>query len=126
MIVPKAVLDYVVYGKEIEETIRNHKDEYDFCLRAKIPRSSQLYLCYDDGREVRQQNICRYYPSEQGGKLVKLMPALVEGGDWRRLGIDTEYTVETCNNIAEFDWTKLNYGYYINEAKKLVEGLGLR
>lgn len=125
MIVPKAVLDYVVYGKDIEETIRNHKDEYDFCLRAKVPRSSQLYLCYDDGREVRQQNICRYYPSEQGGKLVKLMPALVEGGEWRRLGIDTDYTVETCNNIAEFDWKKLDYTYYVKEARKLVEGLGL-
>ena len=125
MIVPKAALDYIVYGIDIEKTIRSHKDEFDFCLRTKVPRSSQLYLCYDDGREVQQQNICRYYPSEQGGKLVKLMPALVAGGEWRRLGIDTEYSVETCNNIAEFDWNKLNYDYYIKEAQKLVDGVGM-
>lgn len=54
------------------------------------------------------------------------MPGLKQGDDWRRLGIDTDYTVETCNNIAEFDWKKLNYDYYINEAKKLVEGLGVQ
>lgn len=125
MIVPIAALNYVVYGKKIEKTIRDHKDEYDFCLRAKIPRSSKLYLCYDDGREFLQQNICRYYPSESGGKLVKLMPPLKEGGEWRRQGIDTEWSVETCNHIDEFDWSKLNYDYYITEAKKLVEGLGL-
>jgi len=125
MIVAKAALDYIVYGIDIEKTIRECKDEFDFCLRAKVPRSSQLYLCYEDGREVQQQNICRYYPSEQGGKLVKLMPALIAGGDWRRLGLDTEWTVETCNNIKEFDWTKLNYNYYIKEAQKLINGVGI-
>ena len=125
MIVPKAALDYIVYGKDIEETVRSHKDEFDFLLRAKVPRSSKLYLCYEDGREVQQQNICRYYPSEQGGKLVKLMPALIDGGEWRRLGLDTEWTVETCNNIAEFDWNKLNYDYYIKEAQKLIDGVGI-
>jgi hypothetical protein len=124
MIVAKAALDYIVYGIDIEQTIHQHKDEFDFCLRAKVPRSSKLYLCYEDGREVQQQNICRYYPSENGGKLVKLMPALVEGGEWRRLGLDTDWNVETCNNIAEFDWTKLNYTYYITEAQKLIDGVG--
>ena len=52
------------------------------------------------------------------------MPALVEGGEWRRLGLDTDWNVETCNNIAEFDWTKLNYTYYITEAQKLIDGAG--
>lgn len=125
MIVAKAALDYIVYGVDIEKTIHDCKDEFDFCLRAKVPRSSQLYLCYEDGREVQQQNICRYYPSEQGGKLVKLMPALIKGGEWRRLGLDTDWTVETCNNIAEFDWNKLNYDYYIKEAQKLITGVGM-
>lgn len=125
MIVPKAVLDNVVYGKAIEKTIHEHRDPFDFCLRTKVPRSSKLYLEYDDGREVQQQNICRYYPSKDGGKLIKLMPGLKQGDDWRRLGIDTDYTVETCNNIAEFNWKKLDYDYCINEARKLVEGLGL-
>lgn len=124
MIVAKAALDKIVYGIDIEDTIRSHTDEFDFCLRAKVPRSSKLFLCYEDGKEVQQQNICRYYPSESGGKLVKLMPGLKQGDDWRRLGLDTEWTVETCNNIKEFDWSKLNYDYYITEAQKLVDGVG--
>lgn len=124
MIVPIAAMEYIVNGKDVESTIFAHKDEFDFLLRAKIPRSSKLYLVYDDGREVQQQNICRYYPSETGGKLVKLMPGLKPGDDWRRLGIDTEWSVETCNNIKEFDWSKLNYDYYISEAKKLIAAVG--
>ena len=124
MIVPIAAMEYIVNGKDVESTIFAHKDEFDFLLRAKIPRSSKLYLVYDDGREVQQQNICRYYPSQTGGKLVKLMPGLKPGDDWRRLGIDTEWSVETCNNIKEFDWSKLNYEYYISEAKKLIAAVG--
>lgn len=124
MIVPIAAMEYIVNGEDVESTIFAHKDEFDFLLRAKIPRSSKLYLVYDDGREVQQQNICRYYPSETGGKLVKLMPGLKPGDDWRRLGIDTEWSVETCNNIKEFDWSKLNYEYYISEAKKLIAAVG--
>ena len=124
MIVSIAAMEYIVNGVPVEKTIRAHKDEFDFLLRAKIPRSSKLYLVYDDGREVKQQNICRYYPSEYGGKLVKLMPGLKQGDDWRRLGIDTEWSVETCNNIKEFDWTKLNYDYYVTEANKLVTAVG--
>ena len=124
MIVPITAMEYIVNGKDVESTIFAHKDEFDFLLRAKIPRSSKLYLVYDDGREVQQQNICRYYPSETGGKLVKLMPGLKPGDDWRRLGIDTEWSVETCNNIKEFDWSKLNYEYYISEAKKLIAAVG--
>ena len=124
MIVAIAAMEHIVNGVHVEKTIHAHKDEFDFLLRAKIPRSSKLYLVYDDGREVKQQNICRYYPSEYGGKLVKLMPGLKPGDDWRRLGIDTEYLVETCNNIKEFDWNKLNYEYYVKEAKKLVTAVG--
>ena len=55
---------------------------------------------------------------------MKLMPGLKPGDDWRRLGIDTEWSVETCNNIKEFDWSKLNYDYYISEAKKLIAAVG--
>lgn len=125
MIIPIAAMEKIVSGIDIEETIRLHENKFDFCLRTKVPRSSKLILSYEDGTEVPQQNICRYYPSKTGGKLVKLMPGLKEGADWRRMQIDSDWTVETCNNIKDFDWSKLNYEYYINEAKKLVDGVGL-
>lgn len=40
----------------------------------------------------------------------------------RRIGIDTGWLVKVCNNIKDFDGD-INYDYYINEAKKLVDTL---
>ena len=54
---------------------------------------------------------------------MKWMPPLVKGGEWRKLGIDTEYDVSVCNDMDDFDWSKLNYDYFINEAQKLVDGV---
>lgn len=122
MVVAKAVEAYFINDVDYEEFIRLHRDKYDFLLRTKVPRSSSLVLVVE-GEDVKQQNICRYYPSKSGGKLVKLMPPPEEDGDIRRLGIDTDYNIKTCNNIKDFDWKDLDYVYYINEAKKLIDGI---
>lgn len=122
MVIAKAAEAYFIQGVDYEEFIRLHRDKYDFLLRTKVPRSSNLVLVVD-GIDVVQQNICRYYPSKEGGKLVKLMPPLEDGADIRRLGIDTDYDVKICNDIKNFSWSDLNYAYYINEAKKLVDGV---
>lgn len=122
MVIPMAVLSHMLGLEDYEEFIRLHDNEYDFFLRTKVPRSSRLVLVMEDGSEIEQQNICRYYPSKEGGKLVKIMPPLVEGGEWRRLGIDTDWVVNTCNNINDFKWG-LNYDYYIIEAKKLIDAV---
>lgn len=123
MIISMASLAELLSIESAEKFIRVHDDPYDFVLRTKVPRSSKLYLSFDDGREEQQQNICRYFPATEGGKLVKLMPPLEDGGEWRRLGIDTEWNVLTCNNMKDFNWSKLNYDYYITEAQKLLDGV---
>lgn len=123
LVIPAAVQKELLGECSAEEYILNCDNPFDFCLRTKVPRSSKLFLVYEDGTEVQQQNTCRYYPSQTGGKLVKLMPPLDGNEEWRRLGIDTEYTVEICNNMDDFDWGKLDYNYYIQEAKKLIDVL---
>lgn len=122
MVIAKAVEAELLNGEDHEEFIRLHEDKFDFMLRTKVPRSSNLVLVVD-GEDIKQQNICRYYPSKNGGKLVKLMPPLEEGGEVRRLGIDTDYVVSTCNNIDDFSWSNLDYSYYITEAKKLIDAV---
>ena len=122
MVIPMAVSMELVLGVDHEEFIRLHRDKFDFFLRTKVNRSSNLVLVVD-GEDIKQQNICRYYPSKSGGKLVKLMPPLVEGGEVRRLGIDTDYNVSTCNNVDDFKWSDLDYSYYINEAEKLIDAV---
>ena len=48
---------------------------------------------------------------------------LQDGGEWRRLGIDVEWSVKTCNDIRDFTRNDLNFDYYLQEAKKLIEGV---
>lgn len=125
MVIAKAVEAHLVRGIDYEEFIKLHRDKFDFCLRTKVPRSSSLVLVKDD-EEVKQQNICRYYPSkpsDSSGKLVKIMPALEGSDELRRIGIDTDYIVTTCNDITDFSWANLDYTYYLKEAKVLIDAV---
>jgi DNA polymerase elongation subunit (family B) len=119
LVIPMAAEANMIYGTAIEYFVQTHKDLYNFMLRTKVPRNSKLMLVMDDGTEIQQQNICRYYACKDGGKLVKIMPALIEGGEDRRLSINSSWNVKTCNNIKDFG-NDIDYDYYIAEAKKLV------
>lgn len=122
LVIPMAVEYELLEKGTAEDFIRNHKDPFDFMLRTKVPRSSSLVL-EKDGFDIPQQNICRYYPSINGGKLVKIMPPLEDGGELRRMSIDKEWNVQPCNNMSDFNWD-IDYDYYINEASKLLEPFG--
>lgn len=122
LVVQKAAEHALVRGGDAEEFIRNHKDKYDFMLRTKVPRSSRLVTIDEEGIESPEQNICRYYISTDGKKLVKIMPPLPDKEDERYIGIDKEWLVKTCNNVLDFKWD-INYDYYITEAEKLVKPL---
>lgn len=122
LIIPMAAEAAMVHGKDVEEFIRSHTNKYDFMLRTKVPRNSRLVLTHEDDSEEQLQNICRYYPCEDGGKLVKIMPPLKGKTEERRLSIEKDYKVKPCNNMKDFDWN-INYDYYINEVKKLILGM---
>lgn len=120
LVIPMAV-EHEVLGKgSAEDFIKTHKETYDFMLRTKVPRSCKLVAVSPDGSEDEVQNICRYYPSVDGVKLVKLMPNEDSDTGWKRLGISTEWNVTVCNDMKEFNWG-VNYDYYLNETRKLLE-----
>ena len=124
-LVVKMAASHELLGKgKAEDFIRAHDEPYDFMLRTKVPRTSSLVLVQEDGFEVDLQNICRYYPSHEGGKLIKIMPALEgkESEGPRRLSIDAKWNVTPCNNMDDFSWG-INYDYYIEEAQKLVDAI---
>ena len=121
LVIPMAAEAKMLHNIDVREFIENHKSIYDFMLRTKVPRSSKLVLVMEDGTEIKQQNICRYYVSKSGGKLIKIMPPLEGSVEERRIGIDKEYNVKTCNKIVDFSG-EIDYDYYINEAEKLVIG----
>ena len=122
LIIPKAAEAHMLHGIDIEEYVRsNANNVHDFMMRTKVPRSSSLVLVLDDNTEVKQQNICRYYASTDGGKLVKIMPPLTPDQEPRRIGIGTDYLVKTCNNMKDFG-NDIDFSYYVDEAKKLLIG----
>lgn len=123
LVIQKAAEAHMLHGMSIEDYIRNHKDPFDFMMRAKMPKSARLQMEYADGSVVPQQRICRYYPAKNGGQLIKIMPPLPsksENGE-RRFKIEKGQLVKTCNNMVDFDWD-IDYDYYIREAEKLIVG----
>jgi len=126
LVVPKAAEAAMLDGCSVAEFITKHAsnpdNKYDFMLRTKVPRSSRLVMVMRDGTEVQQQNICRYYACVTGGKLVKIMPPLEGDMEERRLSIDSQWNVRTCNNISDFTGD-IDLAYYIAEAEKLLIGV---
>lgn len=191
LIVPKAAEAALVHDKDIEQFIRDHKDPYDFMLRAKVPRSNNLVMRWPEwDTELKLPSILRYYVSTNGGSLTKVAPPTGKAGTWKRKsGItDTQYNavmaelrsyidqldamggiprsgqieyegkvivldtdgiphderihtknkskhqqremsiargwlVTDCSNAANFDWSTVNYDYYVSETRKLVDSL---
>ena len=119
MVIQMAV-EHEILGKgTAEDFIRNHKNPFDFMLRAKLPRSMNLVLEID-GVDVPQQNICRYYPAVHCGNLVKIMPPLEGKDESRRMNLESGWLVKTCNKMVDFE-CDIDYNYYIGESKKLLD-----
>jgi hypothetical protein len=100
-----AAEEYIWNGKDPEEYIRNHKNHFDFQLRAKVPRSSKLVVVDDNGIDHQTQNICRYYVSHNGGGLVKVMPPLTEFKEeqvWVDHSTMTEVVISSKTDIDKY------------------------
>lgn len=115
LVIPKVAEQVLVHGKPIRETVQNWPDKMDFMLRVKVPRSSHLLWGED-----KVQNMCRYYVSTQGKALTKVMPPLAKKPDyWRRIGVESGWTVCVCNDIRDAVMP-ICYDYYVREIEKLV------
>lgn len=122
LIIKEAAVNEIVFGKPVDETIKQCNNKFDFMLRTKVPRSSSLVSVDHLGNRTQEQNICRYYISNKGKTLIKIMPPIEEGDEPREFNVSKGNLVKTCNKIEEFSWD-IDYDYYIKEAKKLVDGV---
>jgi DNA polymerase elongation subunit (family B) len=115
LVVAKVAEKVLVEGVSVMDTLMNWSDRMDFFLRVKVPRTSHL-LWGDE----RVQNTCRYYVSTGGQALTKVMPPLPKKPDhWRRIGVESGWTVCVCNDIADA-LLPINYAYYVEEIEKLT------
>ncbi len=116
LVIPKAAEAVMLRGESLEDFIRSHTDPFDFMLRVKVPRSSRLMH-----GETQVQNISRYYVAQRGARLTKIMPPTANKPDKERhISIEASHDVALCNVASHFDWSNLNYDYYIAEARKLL------
>jgi hypothetical protein len=118
LVVQKAAEAHLVRGLDIEEFIRNHDDPYDFYLRAKVPRSSRLVIRTGE-EEKSLRNITRYFVSNGGGHLIKIMPPLPKKPDKEReIAVNKGWNVTVHDVLAPLE--DIDYKFYISETKKLV------
>jgi hypothetical protein len=90
----------LVKGTDIKWFIENHSDLYDFMLRTKVPRSSTLEW---GGTQVG--NIVRYYISNNGCELEKVMPPNGPAGQFKRANKLTDaYFNEVMAEIGPGVW----------------------
>lgn len=70
-IIPIALEKYYVDNIPISETIKNHKNIYDFCIRQKSSRNFHYEGISKEGTNIYKKLI-RYYVSKEGEKLFKI------------------------------------------------------
>ncbi len=118
LVVPKVAEKVLLEGAPIRETVEQWPEMMDFMLRTKVPRSSFL-TCGDE----RIQNITRYYIAKGGGHLFKWMPPLKGKEEWRRIGVESGWGVQVCNDISDAGRLPVDFDYYVREVEKLVLGM---
>ena len=122
LVVAKVAEKVLLENAPIRQTLEQWPDIMDFMLRAKVPRSSYLAI-ERDGVTSQLQNTTRYIVSKSGGRLFKWLPPLKGKHEWRKIGVESGWSVQPCNNIRDADGVEIDYDYYIREIEKLVLGL---
>lgn len=121
LVIQKAVDAFFQHGTKPVDFIYAHDDYFDFMRHVKVPRSSRLMW----GTE-QVQNTSRYYISLSGQNLTKVMPPLAAGdGRERSMSVDKGWLTKICNVASDFNWLDLNRRFYVNEAQKLIAGVGM-
>ena len=117
-IVPIALKQYFINNIPIVETIKNHKNIFDFCIRLKINKNSKAIYSYIDYNTNTCKNIelgktTRYYCSNLGGSI-----SVFYNNSEKPNRINKDYSFTLFNNINS-EIKDINYQYYITEANKI-------
>ena len=125
-IVPIALEQYFVSDIPISDTITNHTNIFDFCLRQKASKDFH-YEGLINGNKTVYNKLIRYYVSNTGEKLLKVKnensdstavdTSQVEAGEW---------LATVCNHLTkDTPITNVNFSYYIERAEKIISKIKL-
>tara|TARA_R110002167_G_scaffold102725_2_gene266211 strand:+ start:140 stop:2104 length:1965 start_codon:yes stop_codon:yes gene_type:complete len=122
-IIPIALEKYYVYGIPISETIKNHNNLYDFCIRRKTSKDFNYEgVNLKNNKQTKYDKLIRYYVSIEGEKIYKVKKqdslstapnrSQVEAGEW---------VCYVCNYLKKNSSTdNVNFDYYINKAENML------
>lgn len=121
-IVSIALYNYFIYGIPIIDTIKNHKDIYDFCIAKRIDdKFTNEFHTIKNGeynKEILQRSV-RYYVSTNGGILLKTCDEEDKSSNYevnKRVTIFNDYV--KYNDFSKYN---IDYSYYINSAQKIID-----
>ena len=111
LIIPIAVKEYFVNNIPIEQTIRNHKNIFDFTCAKKIDKSYSLFYL-----DKPQQQLNRFYCSKKGAYLYKQKKTKNT-----REHVFKESAVIIMNNTPKEFPLDIDYSYYITAARNRIK-----
>lgn len=127
MIIPKAIEQYYINNIPIAESIMKG-DKWDFFKRVKLNSLGRLIGRSEKG-ESHYHKITRYYISEYGETLIKLLAPLKDKTVDREFNIEKGFICTIANTVDDqFLITmeqNLNYQYYISECEKIINAINL-
>ena len=120
-VVPIALEQYFISNVPVADTIRNHRNIYDFAMRQRATKDFHFEGRSEAGTMVYNKLI-RYYVSNKGEKLLKVKNedtdsraaaiSQVEAGDW---------LMTVCNHLSpKHPLDNINYSYYIEKAERII------
>ena len=113
VVIPKAVINYFVKGEPIEEFIKSDRDIKDFLISQAVDKKFEVWH-----GEHRVQRINRFYASTNGEYLYKIDPE--SNRDKTNMLTKSGVTILNKFDDRPIEDRKINYRYYISEAKKIV------
>jgi hypothetical protein len=125
-IVPIALEQFFVNDVPVADTIRNHTNIYDYCLRQKASKDFH-YEGHSKETKTVYNKLIRYYVSNTGEKLLKVKNensdstavdvSQVEAGEW---------LMTVCNHLTpKHPLDNINHAYYIERAERIIHKIQL-
>ena len=115
VVIPKAVINYFLTGQTVDEFIKNDNDIYDFLMTQAVDRKFKV-----EHGDKPIQRINRFYASTNGAYLYKVKKN--PDGELQYNNMLTKSGVTVLNKLDDRLMVdrKVNYRYYISEAKKII------
>lgn len=115
VVIPKAVINYFLTGQSVDEFIKNNNDIYDFLMTQAVDRKFKV-----EHGDKPIQRINRFYASTNGAYLYKVKQN--PDGELQYNNMLTKSGVTVLNKLDDRLMVdrKVNYRYYISEAKKII------